>query len=325
MMIQEEPPCLLRTPPMFPWMNPICPDTGPTPPGHWSWRSGPPGDCGLGDAARAGRGGARPAGAGPLGRGERAHAGSGGVAAGQRLSGGAGGADGGGRPSRRAGPCGAAGTASLFSSVPPGRRFGGPRPGPPPPDGLSPRSSPYCPSPNGSCPLLVPALTWALLCQLRGLCGDLAALQEEQTGPAPLSLSLPGCGPCPMGTGGRCWSRRAGWRLSCARTRRDVMAPWRTPHAGDTGDRCAVWRERAAWGRRRRPGGSWSCPGRGRGGAPRGLVPLPPPAGGRRKDTVRGVLRPAGPALCRPALRRSGSAAGQLGGGLLLFFPCPIW
>ena len=50
---------------------------------------------------------------------------------------------------------------------------------------------------------------------------------------------LPGCGPCPMGTGGRCWSRRAGWRLSCARTRRDVMAPWRTPHAGDTGDRCA--------------------------------------------------------------------------------------
>lgn len=29
--------------------------------------------------------------------------------------------------------------------------------------------------------LLVPALTWALLCQLRGLCGDLAALREEQT------------------------------------------------------------------------------------------------------------------------------------------------
>ena len=27
--------------------------------------------------------------------------------------------------------------------------------------------------------LLVPALTWALLCQLRGLCGDLAALREE--------------------------------------------------------------------------------------------------------------------------------------------------
>ena len=42
---------------------------------------------------------------------------------------------------------------------------------------------------------------------------------------------------------------------------------------------------------------------------------------GRRKDTVRGVLRPAGPALCRPALRRSGSAAGQLGGGGCCSFP----
>lgn len=40
--------------------------------------------------------------------------------------------------------------------------------------------------------LLVPALTWALLCQLRGLCGDLAALQEEQTGPAPFESVFAG-------------------------------------------------------------------------------------------------------------------------------------
>ncbi|GAA6522427.1 hypothetical protein K440107A6_22950 [Lawsonibacter asaccharolyticus] len=40
--------------------------------------------------------------------------------------------------------------------------------------------------------LLVPALTWALLCQLRGLCGDLAALREEQTGPAPFESVFAG-------------------------------------------------------------------------------------------------------------------------------------
>ena len=169
--------------------------------------------------------------------------------------------------------------------------------------------------------LLVPALTWALLCQLRGLCGDLAALREEQTGPAPLSPSLPGCGPCPMGTGGAagvgepgggCPAPGPGGVLWLHGGRHTPEIPGTGVPSGE--------KERHGGGRRR-PGGSWSCPGRGGGGAPRGLVPLPPPAGGGEKDTVRGVLRPAGPALCRPALRRSGSAAGQLGGGLLLFSP----
>ena len=65
--------------------------------------------------------------------------------------------------------------------------LGGPRPGPPPPDGLSLSAfQSVLPLTERELSLLVPALTWALLCQLRGLCGDLAALQEEQTGPAPL-------------------------------------------------------------------------------------------------------------------------------------------
>ena len=155
-----------------------------------------------GDAARAGRGGARPAGAGPLGRGERAHAGSGGVAAGQRLSGGAGGADGGaGLPQGQA-PAALPERPVCSPVCRPDGALGGPRPGPPPPDGLSLRVPVRTAPHRTGAVLLVPALTWALLCQLRGLCGDLAALQEEQTGPAPLSLSLPGCGPLSDGDWG---------------------------------------------------------------------------------------------------------------------------
>lgn len=175
--------------------------------------------------------------------------------------------------------------------------------------------------------LLVPALTWALLCQLRGLCGDLAALREEQTGPAPFESVFAGLrallrwglggaagvgepgGGCPApGPGGVLW--RHGGRHT----------------AGDTGDRCAVWRERAAWGRRRRPGGSWSCPGRGRGRSATWAGSSSAARWGRRKGHGPGratarwscSLPP-----CSPPLWLCCWTAGW--GGCCSFSPCPIW
>lgn len=99
--------------------------------------SGPPGDCGPGDAARAGRGGARPAGAGPLGRGERRTPG-----AVEWLLDNAYLAAREGRMAERAFRQGQAPATlperPVCSPVcRPDGALGGPRPGPPPPDGLS--------------------------------------------------------------------------------------------------------------------------------------------------------------------------------------------
>ena len=175
--------------------------------------------------------------------------------------------------------------------------------------------------------LLVPALTWALLCQLRGLCGDLAALREEQTGPAPFESVFAGLRALSDGDWG-----------ALLESESRVEAVLRQDPAGCYGSMEDATRRRyrgqvCRLARKSGMGEEETARrvlelSRQGAGAERhvGWFLFRRPLGGGEKDTVRGVLRPAGPALCRPALRRSGSAAGQLGGGgCCSFSPCPIW
>lgn len=232
-------------------------------------------------------------------------------------------------PSAGAGPCDAAGTASLFSSVPPGRRFG-----------RSPTWTAAAltvflsafqsvlPLTERELSLLVPALTWALLCQLRGLCGDLAALQEEQTGPAPFESVFAGAaGPVRWGLGGAAGVGEPGGGCPAPGTRRDVMAPWEdATRRRYRGQVCRLARK-SGMGERRRPGGSWELSRQGAGAERHvGWFLFRRPLGAEKRTRVRGratarwscSLPP-----CSPPLWLCCWTAGW--GGCCSFSPCPIW
>lgn len=175
--------------------------------------------------------------------------------------------------------------------------------------------------------LLVPALTWALLCQLRGLCGGPGGAAGGADRPAPFESVFAGLRALSDGDWGALLESES--RVEAV-LRQDPAGCYGSMGGRHTpeipGDRCAVWRERAAWGRRRRPGGSWSCPGRGRGRSATWAGSSSAARWGRRKGHGPGratarwscSLPP-----CSPPLWLCCWTAGW--GGCCSFSPCPIW
>ena len=174
--------------------------------------------------------------------------------------------------------------------------------------------------------LLVPALTWALLCQLRGLCGDLAALREEQTGPAPFESVFAGLRALSDGDWGALLESES--RVEAV-LRQDPAGCYGAMEDATRrryrGQVCRLARK-SGMGRRRRPGGSWSCPGRGRGRSATWAGSSSAARWGRRKGHGPGratarwscSLPP-----CSPPLWLCCWTAGW--GGCCSFSPCPIW
>ncbi len=163
--------------------------------------------------------------------------------------------------------------------------------------------------------LLVPALTWALLCQLRGLCGDLAALREEQTGPAPFESVFAGLRALSDGDWG-----------ALLESESRVEAVLRQDPAGCYGSMEDATRRRYRGQVCRLASGSWSCPGRGRGRSATWAGSSSAARWGRRKGHGPGratarwscSLPP-----CSPPLWLCCWTAGW--GGCCSFSPCPIW
>lgn len=184
--------------------------------------------------------------------------GSGGVAAGQRLSGGAGGADGGaglpqGQALRRCrngqSVLQCAARTALWAVPDLDRRrltvF------------LSAFQS-VLPLTERELSLLVPALTWALLCQLRGLCGDLAALREEQTGPAPFESVFAGLRALSDGDWGALLESESRVEAVLRQDPAGCYGAMEDATRGRYRGQVCRLRERAAWGRRRPARRSWS-------------------------------------------------------------------